>query len=546
MKRCGRHKSRTKLVILLLLSIEVLIIVSGLAYVQLRPMVVEAVTMEAGVSKLDVEEFLLYEKPKGSFITEIQELNLKNPGNYAIEIKVGNRVHTSNLQIIDSIMPTATVVDQMILKEEVIEAKAFVTDIKDATEVSVSFQKAPDTKLLGDQEVIIILEDSSHNLVEKKANLTVLDIKNSVSIEAGSIMDIKVADFVDNGKYKVSFETDLAKLDISKTTVHKILINVNGRTVSGNIEVIDTTPPTATIKDLEIWNDENPPAMLFVKDINDASGVKVTYKQTPDFKLLGNQEVTIILEDDFGNRTEQSAMLTVKADTQAPEIIGAVNKMVYIGESVSYRKGVIVKDNKEKDLTVSIESSSVNLKKEGIYTVYYSAQDKADNTAKATVTVTVRKFVISEDEVNTIADDILAKFVKPTMTKLEIANEIYLWVKQHVSYTGSSDKTDWLAEAYRGMKNGVGDCFTFYAVAQALLTRADIENMCVTRVGGRTQHFWNLVNCGDGWYHFDTCPNKDHRESFMLTDKEVEDYTKLRGNNYYSFDKSLYPATPDK
>ncbi|NLK03440.1 MAG: hypothetical protein GX319_03390 [Clostridiales bacterium] len=70
--------------------------------------------------------------------------------------------------------------------------------------------------------------------------------------------------------------------------------------------------------------------------------------------------------------------------------------------------------------------------------------------------------------------------------------------------------------------------------------------MLVTRVGGRTQHFWNLINCGDGWYHFDTCPNKDKMQSFMLTDAEVEAYTKKRGNNYYNFDKSLYPATPEE
>ena len=69
--------------------------------------------------------------------------------------------------------------------------------------------------------------------------------------------------------------------------------------------------------------------------------------------------------------------------------------------------------------------------------------------------------------------------------------------------------------------------------------------MDITRVGGRTQHFWNLVNYGEGWYHFDACPHKDHLESFMLTDKEVDEYTEKRGNNYYTFDKSLYPRTPE-
>ena len=64
--------------------------------------------------------------------------------------------------------------------------------------------------------------------------------------------------------------------------------------------------------------------------------------------------------------------------------------------------------------------------------------------------------------------------------------------------------------------------------------------MRVTRVGKMES------DCGDGWYHFDTCPNKDKMATFMLTDAEVEAYTKKRGNNYYTFDKSLYPATPEK
>ncbi len=69
--------------------------------------------------------------------------------------------------------------------------------------------------------------------------------------------------------------------------------------------------------------------------------------------------------------------------------------------------------------------------------------------------------------------------------------------------------------------------------------------MRVTRVGGKTQHFWNLINCGDGWYHYDSTPHKDGAETFMLTDAEVEAYTKKVGRNYYTFDKSKYPATPE-
>ena len=35
-------------------------------------------------------------------------------------------------------------------------------------------------------------------------------------------------------------------------------------------------------------------------------------------------------------------------------------------------------------------------------------------------------------------------------------------------------------------------------MVRALLDALEIENLPVERVGGKTLHFWNLVNCGDG------------------------------------------------
>jgi hypothetical protein len=540
------RKGHRKLLILLLLSIEILIILGFLAYIQLRPMVVETITMEAGTELPDINKFLLFKSRKGSFLTDVHTIDLAVPGVYDIKIKVGSRAFTSRLQVVDTTAPTARTVNQMCLREEDIKAEAFVTDIKDASTVSVSYKTQPLTSVQGDQEVTVILEDSGKNCTELKANLTVLDIKNTVTIEAGSTMYITTRDFVDNDDYEISFVTDLTTLDISKPAVHKIIIKVNGREVSGSIEVVDTTAPMALFQNKSIWNDQVPPASDFVSDIRDISAVEATYKTPPDLSKLGEQSITIILQDEYGNRTEQQVTATVMADTEPPEIIGAADKTVYIGDSVAYRKGVTVKDNKDEELEVSVDSSEVNLKKEGEYTVVYTAEDKAGNKTSVSTTVTVKKITVSEEDVNKLADDILDDILKKDMTKEEEAHAIYKWVKGHVSYTGDSDKSDWLAEAYRGMTKGDGDCFTYYAVSQALLTRAGIDNMRVTRVGGRTQHFWNLINCGSGWYHFDTCPNKDHMEAFMLTDKEVEEYTKKRGNNYYSFDKSLYPATPEE
>lgn len=546
MKRHKRRKSRTKQIIILILSIEVLFIIGGFAYFQFRPVVAEAVTVEAGDHEVRVEEFLLGKKRTGSFLTDIKTLNTNIPGVYEIKIQVEGRVHTSLLKVVDTIPPTATVADQLALRGEEVDPRTFVVEMQDATQVNVTFKNIPDTSKPGEQEVTIILEDSGKNRIEKKAKLTVLDLKSRVTVEAGSSMNITVADFMTGNQYEAYFLTDIKTLNLSKPATHQIELSVNKKTVFAYIEVVDTTPPKATVNNQQVWLGQEVEARTFLTNIIDASDVIVTYKTAPDFNKLGAQELTLVLKDSAGNTTELPATMTVGLDTEAPVINGATDKLVYIGESVSYKKGVTVTDNKDKDLTFTVDSSKVNLKKEGTYSVTYSAQDSAGNKTSKKINIEVRTFTVSEDTLNKLCDETIKKITKSSMTNREVAHAIYKWIKSNISYSGDSDKSDWIAEAYRGMTNKSGDCFTYFAVAQAMLTRAGIDNMEVNRVGGKTRHYWNLINCGDGWYHFDSCPNKDHKESFMLTDKQVEELTKIRGNNYYVFDKSLYPATPDK
>lgn len=147
-----------------------------------------------------------------------------------------------------------------------------------------------------------------------------------------------------------------------------------------------------------------------------------------------------------------------------------------------------------------------------------------------------------DEQVQKVLDGIITD----GMTKLEQAKAVWDFTKNGISYTGSSDKTDWMSGAYEGLATRKGDCFTYYAVSRALLTALEIDNIEVRRVGGITSHYWNLVNCGDGWYHFDATPRSSklpYFVSFMFTDEEAADYTARvgEGREYYTFDGSLYP-----
>ena len=84
----------------------------------------------------------------------------------------------------------------------------------------------------------------------------------------------------------------------------------------------------------------------------------------------------------------------------------------------------------------------------------------------------------------------------------------------------------------------------FFATSKALLTRAEIPNLDVVKSDtSHSSHYWSLIDCGDGWYHFDTTPRYGGGEFFMMTDDELLEYSEAH-NDSHIFDQSLYPATP--
>jgi hypothetical protein len=430
-----RREKKRGIVILFIISMDILFIVSLIFFIQTRPRVVEAVTLEAGMPMVNVQDFVLGKNRQASYLTDITALNLKHPGNYEVKIKIGKEICTSLLKIVNTVGPKGKAVDQTVYKDEKLDASAFVTEIEDVTDVKVYYKVVPDISEPGSQKVDIVLEDAESNRTELQANLTVLDKTYSINT---------------------------AKADF-------------------NIEVC-----------------------------KDVFQVKEKYE-----------------------------------DSEAPQIKGLKDRTVYIGDSISYKKGVTVTDNIDKEVKLQINSSNVNLKREGTYEVIYSASDTAGNKVTKQIRITVKKPLVTHEKLDAAVEAVLYKILAADMTKEDKAWEIYQWIRSHIGYRGNSDKSDWAAEAYCGIKNAKGDCFTFYAVSRALLTDAGIDNKIVTRVGGRTDHYWNLINCGSGWYHFDACPNKDKRQTFMLTDAQMEELTRVRGNNYYTFDKSLLPATPE-
>ena len=357
-------------------------------------------------------------------------------------------------------------------------------------------------------------------------------------VEAGSRMPT-LSDFVLEGE-KAEFKTQMRSINYNKPSEKTVKIQVDGLIYESQMHIVDTTPPEVRLHSISGYTLLPREPEDFVTSIDDVTEVDVFYVKEPDLTQTGEQEVQIGVVDEGKNKVVETAKLTLKDDTEAPVIQGATDLSVMEGQTVSYKKNVEVTDNCMDGLTFEVDSSAVNLSQVGTYPVVYTATDDAGNTTRIEVTITVRPRVYDPDEVNAMADAVLAKILSAGMSPLEKVQAIYNYVTKHISYISDSDKSNPVRAAYEGLNDKKGDCYVYASTSKVLLTRAGIVNMDIAKIPAKTLHYWNLVDVGEGWRHFDTTPRKDHPTIFMWTDAQLMDYS-VKHNNSHNYDHEAYP-----
>lgn len=292
-----------------------------------------------------------------------------------------------------------------------------------------------------------------------------------------------------------------------------------------------------------------------------------TVSLSENFELIGNterdlpefqcQELQVYAKGMLSTYHYASGKLSsdyATPDKKAPVISGFVGKNSYNGnipyqtvysdqeKSYDYFKYVNAKDNRDAKVTLKVDTSKVNFKKKGTYTITYTAEDKAGNVSKKTAKIAVRV----NDSLDQMADTVLGRIIKKDWSNQKKATAIYNYTRGHIAYTGNSNKSSWEKEASNGLRYGRGDCFTYYCVSRALLTRAGIPNIEVTRVQGHGHHWWNMAYVNGGFYHFDTCPRKAGGRFCLVTDAQLKHYSATVGGRSHIWAYSQKPKSPKK
>lgn len=493
--------------------------------------------VEAGV-EVSPSDFLKKADAEAVFTADSTPFDTHIPGEYPVKVKSGLFTHKSTLIIQDTLAPEAISNSIHLEMGETCEAEAFLSEISDATAVTVTYSETPDFQQPGSQKVSILLTDAGGNQTLLTAELFVSQVVDMVTLEAGSEPP-SLQDFVIEAR-EASLLTDMSSLDYQTPGDYDIFLMADGQRYQSLLQIVDTIAPTGQTQNVESFIMVPRAAVDFVTEVNDATAVDISFETEPDLELVGTQEVHILLTDAGANTTILTASLTLEDDNEPPVIKGVSDKLVYSGNSISYKQGVTVTDNSMVELDLSVDASTVNLNEAGVYPVTYSVSDYAGNTATQTMNLTVRLPEYTEEEIYALADNILASIITPDMSLRDKVWEIYRYTRYNIAYINHMEKGSWLEGAYMGMAKKQGDCYAYACTAKALLTRAGITNMDIAKIPAATEHYWNLVDIGDGWYHLDCTPRLDHPVIFLWTDEDMMNYSNTH-NLSHNYDHDLYP-----
>lgn len=371
-------------------------------------------------------------------------------------------------------------------------------------------------------------------------------VEKKVTMEAG-VSKLKTEDFLRKKKVEAEFVTDVSKLDLNHVAEYEIVLKAKGKERKSRLILQDTTAPKAEADPITVDVDGKLEAEELVKDIKDNTDVKCSFKENPDLSKTGTVSAVVVLTDEGGNTAEVKTEIEVIKDDEEPKIDGVAPLTGFIGDPISYKSGITVTDNCDREVKLEVDNSDVDTESEGTYDVVYTATDRAGNEATAKTTITMKEKpenYVEPEEVAEEADEVLEEITTEDMTLKEKARAIYDWARENIGYVSTSEKESWTNGAHQGFTEQQGDCFIFFATSKALLTQAGIPNIDVEKSDtSHSRHYWSLINCGDGWYHFDTTPRQGGGEFFMKTDEEILTYSRAHDNSHI-FDQSLYPATP--
>jgi len=542
-------RNRLLAVLISIICLLVCIVVSFILLLVTR--VKKEVYAEAGQS-IEADAFRRYSWDHGRFVW-LEEPDMSLPGKAQGKVLVYPVTYPVTVQVTrpavsDETPPEVVAQEVTVYAEETgqLSAEQFILEIQDDSECTVSFFKEPEVTVYGKQPVQILVKDAVGNSTVVDTSLTIINLKETLVWELGTSHP-SPEEFLYAAGSDVSFVTDITHFNLTEENNYEVILSVDGTEANSLLQIKDSFAPYLVLKEAVTWLNKPLEPTLFIdfeQTFDNSDAIEAVFTEEPDWSVLGTQTVSVAARDNAGNTSIGTTTVTVQKD-EKPPVVTVTDIDVKVGGTVSYKKAVNYYDDidSKEEMKLTIERSGVNLKETGTYEVVYTVTDCSGNSTSVTGKINVvSESPKWEDEeaIHKKANEILDEIIKDGMTEREKAKAIYTWVKKNVGYISHSEKGNYVRGAYEGLFKEEGDCFVYASTSKELLTQAGIPNIDIVKSTKNPSHYWNLVYMEDGWYHFDTTPRKDKSDFFLLTDAELDAYSKTH-NNTHIFDRSLYP-----
>lgn len=180
------------------------------------------VTMEAGGALPSAREFLVEQSKVEISYLDTSKVNPNVPGVYEVTLLCDEQKRQVKLKVMDTTNPTGKVHNLTALSIEMPAAEAFVTDIQDLSEVTVSYVNEPDKNRDGEQTVVIALTDAYGNVTHLEAVLTLIidreppvitGVKDKVIYQGDTIAYLSGVTITDNMTAEPKLEVDRSQVD---------------------------------------------------------------------------------------------------------------------------------------------------------------------------------------------------------------------------------------------------------------------------------------------------------------------------------------------
>ena len=555
-KKTKSHNKTAKIVVIAVVVVLILAILAIILFNIFSKKVKDHVQLELGTQEIKIQDFLTDEKyaENAEFVTDISQIDLNKVATYEITIKLNDKEYTSILDVKDTTAPQVKFQDVDGYTDYQINPEDFIAEKTDASNMEVSLGNEVTINGFGEYHPLIIVKDEYGNETSQECLLNISYIKSKFTLEYGNKLTkedllFNVAEYQDTIK-----QQDIDTINSYDVGEYDLKSVYDGQEKVTKITIQDTIAPELVLKDVTLYTEQTiTDTNQFVEKAEDLAGVTLNILTEIDYSIVGDQEVTIEAVDGHGNKTSQTAKLTIKEDTEGPVFSGISDLKVTKGGTADYKKGVTAKDGKDGDVEFTVDSSSVKLDTAGTYYATYTATDKAGNT-----TTSKRKIIVSEKstasssstsssssgDVYAKADEFIAKAtsgVSGTANKIlaiknYLRNNIKYSHRYNASNTGSVN-----AAAMKAFTAYEGDCYIHAAAAQVMFTRLGVKSIIVNALD--YSHYWNMVYINGGWKHVDPTPGWAYADvGFMNDAKRLETLRRINGYEYRDWDRSKFPV----